>query len=92
MKIALTQACLKVKCYFCFLLSQTTLFSQQILPKRSFGESFSGAFFQKGAVLWVVLRSCGLLAGMPNNRRAVVVVRQWFWLKIRVAECNCALE
>ena len=49
-------------CSYCFLLSQTTLFSQQILPKRSFGESFSGAFFQKGAVLWRYCVACGLFS------------------------------
>ena len=61
MKIALTQACLKVKCYFLFFYCRRQRYSRNSLQaKRSFAESFLHAllFLEKaGSTMRAVLRS-----------------------------------
>ena len=61
MKIALTQACLKVKCYFLFFYCRRQRYSRNSLQaKQSFAESFLHAllFLEKaGSTMRAILRS-----------------------------------
>ena len=49
MKIALTQACLKVKCYFCFsIVADNVILATDNFQNEVLAKVFGAAFFKKG--------------------------------------------
>ena len=57
MKIALTQACLKVKCYFCFSIVADNVILATDTTKTKFWRKFFGRLFSKRCGTVAVLRS-----------------------------------
>ena len=57
MKIALTQACLKVKCYFCFSIVADNVILATDTTKTKFWRKFFGRLFSKRCGTMAVL--CG---------------------------------
>ena len=58
MKIALTQACLKVKCYFCFSIVADNVIFATDTTKTKFWRKFFGRLFSK---------RCGTVAALHNS-------------------------
>ena len=70
MKIALTQACLKVKCYFCFSIVTDNVILATDTTKTKFWRKFFGRLFSKRCGTVAVLRS---LRAILNLRRLPLV-------------------
>ena len=61
MKIALTQACLKVKCYYSFSIVADNIILATDTTKTKFWRKFFGRLFSKRCGTVAVLRSCSEL-------------------------------
>ena len=71
MKIALTQACLKVKCYFCFSIVAGNVILATDTTKTKFWRKFFGRLFSKRCGTVAVLRS---LKAILNPQRLLLQV------------------
>ena len=78
MKIALTQACLKVKCYFCFSIVADNVILATDTTKTKFWRKFFGRLFSKRCGTVAVLRSLRATRGYAKQstryRRVPAVV------------------